>query len=428
MVRTLFWINLGLMFTLSANAQMSTQFRTQYDRSIQGALANMLDNGATVASPSQSAPDYYYDWVRDTSLTMKMVVQLAEDPTTNPTLQKKLQAKISRWIDFEMNRQQTQTLVGLGEPKFYVSGKANLEPWGRPQNDGPALRSITAISIANTMIKQARFDDVKAKLYRAEIPANTLIKRDLEYVAHHWNETSFDLWEEERAMHFYTLTVQKVALLKGAALAQTMNDPEASKFYLEQSKNIDHYLSAFVDSSTGIIKYALNKSPGLPHKKSDLDIAVLLAAIQTFDGQFYVPIQAMITTVNQMIQTFSALYPINQMRVNKAGATLGTALGRYPDDVYSGFDFSAGNPWFLSTMALAEFSCDLVKSNKMNAHSFKQLGDTALAQFNRAITHVNADGSFSEQFNRNNGYEQGARDLTWSYTSYITAYRACFKN
>jgi glucoamylase len=427
MKRSLFWINV-LVLTAGASAQAGTDaYRAQFDRSVQGVFANMLDNGATVASPSKTDPDYYYDWVRDTSLTMKMVVQLSQDSSTPAATRKALLARIDTWINFELGRQRTPTLTDLGEPKFYVTGKANLEPWGRPQNDGPALRALTAIEIANTWIQKGRFDDVREKLYRAELPANTLIKRDLEYVSHHWMETSFDLWEEERAMHFYTLTVQKVALLKGAKLAQTLGDADAASFYSQQSKAIDNYLSAFVDSKRGIIRYAINKDSPLPHKKSDLDIAVLLAAIQTFDGQFYVPVQAMINTVNQISQTFQSLYSINQVRTTKEGLPLGVALGRYPDDKYSGFDFSSGNPWFLATLALAEFSCDLNKTQSFNSKQKSQLNDTAVKQFNRVLYHRLADGSLSEQFNRDSGYEQGARDLTWSYASYVTAYRACFK-
>ena len=421
-----FFCILVMVITLGSTGSVADTYRDQFDRSVKGALANMLDNGATVASPSRTNPDYYYDWVRDTSLTMKMVVQLWQDASTSSSLKKNLEAKMNRWIDFELERQRTDTLTGLGEPKFYVTGKANNEPWGRPQNDGPALRALTAIEIANIWIKKAQFDDVRAKLYRGELPANTLIKRDLEYVAHHWNETSFDLWEEERGMHFYTLTVQKVSLLKGAKLAQALGDTDAAQFYSRQASAIENYLTQFIDGKRGIIRYAISKDSPLPHKKSDLDIAVLLAAIQTFDGQFYVPVQAMINTVNQLSQTFQALYPINQVQTTKAGLVLGTALGRYPDDKYSGFDFSAGNPWFLATLALAEFSCDLKKSQNFNGKQRELLDNTALNQFNRVIFHRNANGDLSEQFNRTHGAEQGARDLTWSYTSYVTAYHACF--
>ena len=54
---------------VSANAQNA--YQAEYQRAIQGTLDNLQANGAIVASPSQVKPDYHYDWVRDTSVTMK---------------------------------------------------------------------------------------------------------------------------------------------------------------------------------------------------------------------------------------------------------------------------------------------------------------------------------------------------------------------
>ena len=242
--------------------------------------------------------------------------------------------------------------------------------------------------------------------------------------AHHWNETSFDLWEEERAFHFYTLTAQKVALQKGALLAQKLNDPGAAAFYQAQATDIQIFLNNFYDPNTGILRYATQKVSGLPHKTSDLDIAVILAAIQTFDGHFQVPIGPSLNTLKALMRSFGEIYAINSNPAVKRGPVLGTAMGRYPQDIYDGTGFGGGNPWFLSTLAAAEFFCDLDKAGAPYKKS--ALHDLANAQFNRALYHLNSDGSMSEQFNRDRGQEQGARDLTWSYVSFITAYRACF--
>jgi GH15 family glucan-1,4-alpha-glucosidase len=111
-------------------------------------------------------------------------------------------------------------------------------------------------------------------------------------------------------------------------------------------------------------------------------------------------------------------YAVNNLKADPNGTPLGVALGRYPGDVYSGSQSqSGGNPWFLSTLALAEYYCDLGKT---------QNHDKAIAQFNRVLHDMNNTGDLSEQFNRVTGFEQSAVNLTWSYTSYVTAYRACF--
>jgi len=58
------------------------------------------------------------------------------------------------------------------------------------------------------------------------------IKTDLEYVAHNWQESSFDLWEESNGDNFFTKMVQRKAMIDGAAFATKMGDTGAANFYL----------------------------------------------------------------------------------------------------------------------------------------------------------------------------------------------------
>lgn len=51
----------------------------------------------------------------------------------------------------------------------------------------------------------------------------------------------------------------------------------------------------------------------------------------------------------------------------------------------------------------------------------KGLFEEADSYLSRVLFHRNADGSLSEQMNRENGYMQGAPNLTWSHASFITA-------
>jgi glucoamylase len=280
------------------------------------------------------------------------------------------------------------------------------------------------MEVAALWMKEGRLKEVKQFLYEPSLPAQTLIKRDLEYVAHHWQEKSFDLWEEEQALHYYTLLSQKTALLKGAIFARKFDDVGASRFYAAAAGEIETLLQQFKEPYSGTIPYALEKSPGLPHKHSTLDISVILALIHNFDGSFAAPTDAALMTLKELMRVFRIKYPINRTIRNKSDEALGVALGRYPEDIYNGVTFSAGNPWFISTLAAAEFACDLSRSR--SGKQKEALTEMALSQFNRVIYHLDEKGSMGEQFNRETGFQQGARDLTWSYVSYLTAYRACF--
>jgi glucoamylase len=179
------------------------QFRTSFNMVISNSTRPDVKPGMVVASPSKRDPNYYFDWVRDTALTMRSLIDYYELKKDQ-----KVKKLIFTWIDAEAYRQNLPTLSGLGEPKYNIDGSGFTGPWGRPQNDGPALRALAMVKFARMLLAEGNHDYVLKKLYHGVLPADSVIKKDLEYTAHHWREHSFDLWEEEKSMHFYTLLSQ----------------------------------------------------------------------------------------------------------------------------------------------------------------------------------------------------------------------------
>ena len=86
-------------------------------------------------------------------------------------------------------------------------------------------------------------------------------------------------------------------------------------------------------------------------KKSNLDTAVLLGLLRSnnFHTDYNWNQSKVIGTVKALTATFTDLYPIN-----KSQPSPGIAIGRYPEDVYDGDAFQGGNPWVLTTLAVAE--------------------------------------------------------------------------
>lgn len=129
-------------------------------------------------------------------------------------------------------------------------------------------------------------------------------------------------------------------------------------------------------------------------------------------------------------------------------------MGRYPEDIYDGYRTSIGNPWFLTTagyaelyyLAAHEFENEGVVINKINQAFFARMGNDELgdykvgsAELERIVQatrqagdrflktiqyHQNKNGSMSEQFDRNDGFMKGARDLTWSHAAFLAAIAA----
>lgn len=374
--------------------------------------------GAVIASPSRSNPNYYYHWVRDAALVMDSLVDTYK--TTNDKYIKQLiRQKMFEYLAFSTNIQNLNTQADLGEPKFNVDGSAFNYPWGRPQNDGPALRAISLIHWAQILIANGESDIVKQKMYANTLPANTPIKKDLEYVSHHWKDTSFDLWEEVKGEHFYTLMVQRKALLEGAELAAQLGDTGAAAWYDMQAKQISLELQNFWDANKGYFVATINRVGGLDNKYSNLDISVVLGLLHgdTQDKFISWSDAKVSATITALIQHFQAIYPINQRQ-----EIPGVAIGRYPEDVYSGTNVFGGNPWPLCTLAIAESLYRVASALQQEGHlpQAKTISDLADQFVERVRYHANADGSLSEQMDKNTGYMTSARDLSWNYAALLT--------
>jgi glucoamylase len=425
--------------------------------SVRNLLANISPDGAAkgavVASPSKDNPNYFKHWIRDAGLTMDVVIsmyQMSHDPGERNSLFNRM----ADYMDFSRRNQETgNPSGGLGEPLFWADGSAYNLGWARPQNDSPAIRAYVLSRWAQVLLSEGKSDIVWQKLYRPEIPAYTVIKSDLEYTAHHFDESCFDLWEEVRGFHFYTRMVQRRAMKDGAALAERMGDFGAAEYYRSQARVLEDRITTHFDPGRQYIVSTLGRDGGLDYKSSNLDASVILAVMHgdTSDGFFAPTDDRVMSTALHLSNQFRDLYPINQVGV-------GVGIGRYPEDRYDGLGGGQGNPWVLLTNAFGQYYYRV-------AHGFESRGDLTITDLNapffraalpsqagslnpgrmlhrgdslfkdlvaavrhqgddylrRVKYHTGPDGNLSEQMNRYTGFMQGAYNLTWSDASLITA-------
>ncbi len=409
--------------TAAANPSwLDYESKLSVQRIIQNVSPSDAKPGAVIAAQTRHNPNYYYHWVRDAGLVMDAVVTQYLS-ATNPTEKNILRVKLNEYLDFSDHIQKVPVMTGLGEPKFHVDGSAFTDPWGRPQNDSPALRAISLIRWAQVLLQEGQGHIVRKKLYDSKLPAHTIIKRDLEYVSHHWREPSFDLWEEVKGDHFYTRMVQRRALIDGAKFARVMGDVGAAVWYEKQAKEIEKTLSQFWDPSRGYFVATLNRTEGLHYKHSQLDTAVILGLLhgKTNDGIMSFNDVRVQSTLEKLTEAFAKEYKIN----HRAGIP-GVAIGRYPEDKYGGAHFNAGNPWPLCTLAIAEAYYEAAAEKKAKGQKAEALilidkGDQFVT---RVQYHSHVDGSLNEQIDRNTGYMTSVSDLTWNYAAILTAFWA----
>ncbi|KAL9600100.1 MAG: hypothetical protein Q9179_003331 [Wetmoreana sp. 5 TL-2023] len=402
-----------------------------------GAKAVGVDPGLVVASPSKTDPDYFYTWTRDSALTFKMLIDnfIAGDASLRTEIENYISAQAILQTVSNPSGDITDG-SGLGEPKLKVNSTAFTGPWGRPQRDGPALRTTALIAYSQWLLSNEGEGNVSSAIW-------PIISNDLNYVGQYWNQTGFDLWEEVDGSSFFTTAVQHRALVEGQTLAERIGKTCAA--CESQAPEVLCFLQSFWNGE--FIVSNINDQSG----RNGRDANSILGSIHTFDPDaacddttFQPCSPRALANHKAVTDSFRSIYDIN------SGIPKGAAIaaGRYIEDVYMG-----GNPWYLTTLAAAEQLYDaLYQINRLgcldiDATSLPFFRDfdpliiaghysKGSAVYNNITSAVRSyadgylsivqkytpsDGSLAEQYSRNDGSPLSAIDLTWSYASFLTA-------
>jgi glucoamylase len=409
--------------------------------------------GSVLASPIPAAydpdPDYFFHWFRDSAIIIDAlrvaqaegfekqttVERLREFVDFHQALRKldgrefarrgrfreKVQASFLQYVrpDHELATVFGETV--LGEARVNPDGTLDFTQWARPQNDGPALQVLTL-----TRWRDAR-TDLDDALQAAMLD---LVMGDLDFTQTHATERSFDIWEEESGYHYYTQLVQAEALARGAELLEDRGDAIRARACRSLVGELGPRLEAYWSAEYGHYRSRTGVVGGVSGKA--LDIAVILGVLhagRTLGAHSVLDPKAQ-ATLTALEDLFGAEYPVNQARP----ADQGPAIGRYATDTYYG-----GNPWYLATLAAAEFYFKLAIAllsgaplaeadenarfrerlrGKSPANAAFERGDT----FMRTVqAYAPPSGDLSEQFDRATGAQTSAKHLAWSYAAFITA-------
>lgn len=355
--------------------------------------------GIIVASPS-TTPPYKFHWIRDSALVMRVFI----DKYTK-TEDSEYFEYIMNYIENETKVQDLNTRSGLGEPKINIDCTAFDGEWGRPQNDGPALRGIMMLKI------------IKCFKYKYDIIINKLIipviMKDLNYILENYDKVSFDIWEEKIGWHFYTRVVQLKFLmdiideLKLFQFSEEMiNKIKTVKERLKLSIN-DHigknengnYVISSFDKDGKIIKYE--------------DSANILALTHVdFDDEILniFGLESILHTSDNLLDYFRGKYNDSELNL----------VGRYKDDKY--YD---GHIWIICSLAMAQVYLEIYK--RRNKSIKRSTMDRAKSNPNNdlfivsneileKILSLDVDFILPEQFNPKTSEYYSARKLTWNYS------------
>ncbi len=341
------------------------------------------NKGMIVASPSNDPP-YKYHWVRDSSLVMKVIIDLYKTTFKNDYL-----ILIFNYIEAETKIQRINTLTGLGEPKFNINCTAYNEPWGRPQNDGPALRLINMIEIYKIFYKS--YPNIINKIV---LP---IIYNDIEYIIDNYKNICYDLWEEIIGWHFYTRLVQLKSIKDFINFKNNFLKENFPTKFLDVNtiyKNLLNDIKDHIDNNNIISSF---------DKKGNIirynDASVLLAYCHiNFDKEITneLPLEFTLNTCNELLLYFNSKYKKEY-----------NLIGRYKEDKYYN-----GHSWIICSLALVQIYNELYSNNK-NKYINHYILANKIYDF---IISIDVNLDLAEQYDPVNNIQLSAHKLTWNYS------------
>ncbi len=385
--------------------------------------------GSVLASPSSADPDYFFHWLRDSAAIMDAVRIIirrgdnAEDWTQrfNDFVTFSLglrdingrvflrdhagfRSKVTPgFLQYVRPNEEIAAVEGErvpGEARYNADGTLDFICWNRPQHDGPAARALTCM----------RFWDDGLAGGDAKLRLKDLIRRDLDYTAHNAGVPGYDIWEEERAQHYYTALVQFAALAKGARWAGAEVSLNCAEHFRDKALRLCELLEQFWVEPGGFIRSRLPLN-GIESEKA-LDFAVILGVLHAGieAGPHSVQDSRVRATFQKLEDLFGGEYALNR------GRKTGLVFGRYRGDNYV-----SGGAYFFSTFGAAEYYYRLAESLPSEAADLIAKGDAILS---RTREFIPPPGDLSEQFDQTTGEQTSAPNLSWSYACFITAWNA----
>lgn len=396
--------------------------------------------GCVIAAPSFPAQtpgidqDYVFNWVRDGAITAMEVAKAVMPTGPGGSVE-----TLNDYVAFaELCHSNAQPPWTKGHACFTIAGQAR--PWSE-QNDGPALQSITLLAAYDQLDKDARKRAVR------------LVNANVAYLLGVYQNTTTNLWEEHSGYSFFARSAQLRCFQEiQASTIPGLDKPAGLRAAIDWLRQAlaghwdgSMYVSVMADRGNGVAP-----SPHDPVVSGhDPNIDIVQSAVY---GAVPVTDTKLLATAARLRSQWEeggiAFYPINKTDREQFG--IGPLFGRYPGDVYDG-DTSdpvlGGHPWALSTCNVAELHYKLaaevkasgaVPLDELSAPFFAQSGigastppaDAAAAlvatgdAMVRAVVHHSDHLELSEQFDGTTGYERSVRNLTWSYSAYLSAMRA----
>jgi glucoamylase len=236
---------------------------------------------------------------------------------------------------------------------------------------------------------------------------NSLIRNAAEFMASHVDKKtklplpSYDLWEEKYGVHTFTCGTVYGALHAAAEFARLLGKEKSSKEYIHVAEKIKEATLKYLwnEEEQSFCKMAWFKDDGSVERDNTIDMSSVYGLIR------FGMLDASDEKVKQSIKT---------VEEKLACKTPIGGVGRYiGDDYYRTSQEIPGNPWFITTLWLAQYYI----------MATKKVEDLEPAKYwlEWVTKYALPSGILSEQINPYTGEQISAAPLTWSHSQFIIA-------
>jgi oligosaccharide amylase len=213
-------------------------------------------------------------------------------------------------------------------------------------------------------------------------------------------QESYDLWEEKLGIHTYTCCTVYAGLYAAANFEDRFGDPATANEYRAQARRIkQNILDYLYDTERGYFIKRIYYERGKRYYDTTLDASSAYGIIAC---------NVLPSSDERVKSSFAMLKKNLQCHGCKVGG-----YARYMRDQYYQVDTSLpGNPWFITTLWIAEYYIAIAGT--------KEDLDPAIAILDWTCNYALSTGVLSEQINPHTGDQLSVAPLAWSHAAFVT--------
>lgn len=368
------------------------RFINLFKKSLFYIRGNIDNRGSIIASGDsdmlQHGRDTYsYMWPRDGAMTVMALLEVGE---------------------YNISKHFFKFCNDVIEPDGYLMHKYRADrslgsSWHPFVKDGQPILPIQEDETALVLVALYEYYQKTKDIEFIESHYNTVIKRMATFLADFTNPQtglplpSYDLWEEKHGVSTFTSAATYAGLLAGSKFAKLFEKENDEKLFKDTAEKMKSaILEHLYDKNLKMFIKLLNTNNGEVMYDRTIDMSSIYAiyAYGILDIDDPIVIES-IATIEEKLRIHTGI----------------DGVPRYVGDKYYSQAENIANPWYITTLWLAQYY----------ALSAKKRDDLEKVEYwlNWTVVHSPLSGVLSEQLHPFTGIQLSANPLTWSHAEYV---------